>query len=72
MVKSQILPIPIKENTYPCIMANTEGPIVLFSENGQGTVINNEGDETHTLGDYRDDWDMGYFEICTSKIELSN
>tara|TARA_R110000796_G_scaffold62503_1_gene144202 strand:+ start:384 stop:596 length:213 start_codon:yes stop_codon:yes gene_type:complete len=59
-----------QELEYPKLMISTvSGDIVLFTEEGIGTVVK---EEANSIGDYFRTWTADNFEDYTGKITLEN
>ena len=62
-----------RELNYPGLMkAIYGGFIVLFVERCEGIVVNDEGDNIYSIGDYRTDWVEDSFEVFEGEVTLSN
>ncbi len=64
-----------KAGEYPCVMVSSDDDVVLFREEGRGTVIYlaNEYDGAYgSIGYHSGDWHMGDFKPFNGYIILSN
>lgn len=58
--------------SYPCLMKSRNGTVVLFSDEGVGTVVDNSENSPHELGAYYKDFNMDIFEYYNGEITLKN
>lgn len=56
-------------HSYPVLMQSRSGMIVLFEARRSGTVVG-KGFSNHPVGEYREDWIDGQFDILTGSITL--
>ena len=67
--------VEVKEkaiSSYPCLMKSKYGTVVLFSDEGVGTVVGNSGNSPYELGAYYKDFNMEMFEYYNGEITLKN
>jgi hypothetical protein len=73
----------VSENTeetplydYPCLLVSDEDTpemkVILFTENGVGTVIHSAENADAELGEYSDDWDMDEMSEYDSPVTIKN
>lgn len=68
-VNSELIKKEITE--YPCIGDGGDGLVVLFHKVKCGIVLRN-GNTSHRVGDYREDWGRNYFTLLEGAVTLSN
>ena len=69
-MKVNVVPKKEKSIEYPFIGVTEQGLTVLFSEYGNGIVLN--GDDIAEFGYHATNWDMKRFTPFQGTIELSN
>lgn len=63
-----------KNIKFPCLMEYklcADAIIVLFNDNGCGTVLQSNVGK-YSIGDYFDEWDMANFHYYNGKMVLEN
>ena len=58
--------------SYPCLMKSEYGTVVLFSDEGVGTVVGDSENSPFELGTYYNDFNMDIFEYYNGEITLKN
>jgi len=63
---------PSKKIKYPCLMKSGDVKIIVFFFDEQkGTVVSSK-DRLYKLGEYGEDWEMGFFTPFNGTLTLQN
>lgn len=64
-----------EEKTYPYIGIDRKGLIVLFCNKQEGVILKKPEEQLYNrykVGDYREDWVQGAFQVFDKEVVLSN